>query len=463
MPRDRYGSYRRSPRQMELSWWKKWRIASALAQTISANARVSKNADGGATQNEPEIAVDWATPGSNRVVAGAIDYSFDGFASLGAYISDDGGTSWGATPQEVPGLTSFDRAGDPSVDFDTQGNAFLAGVAFDAGSMTCADRDNAIILARLSSGSTSWNSAVVVHSTPAGTGRELDKPWVAVDRSPESPYRNNVYVAWNRVAGPSCTTSYIMLARSRDGGNTFDSTVIPSDTAGGADTWVNVAVDAAGDVNLVWVDQNDVIKFDKCTNEGTMCGTDRTVYPINRPPSILPNTGIPMSWIPAMAINVRTVGTQQYGYIYVVWNQWIAGQNQSDIYFMRSIDGGQHFSPTSPTPQPIPTTPQDEIFPTIAISVASFVQVVQVMYYRRTSQTENTFNTYMISSGDAGVHWSAPVQLNDDVNISPIGGGIGDYIGIDTGRSEPNPRTNTVWMDSRRGQQDVYSTVVTGC
>jgi hypothetical protein len=74
---------------------------------------------------------------------------------------------------------------------------------------------------------------------------------------------------------------------------------------------------------------------------------------------------------------------------------------------------------------------------------------------------------YSVFSGDAGLTWNAPTQLNDGGNISPDLPGdddfIGDYIGIDA-----KFERHAGWTDSRRAPAptpslDAYAAVFSGC
>jgi len=81
--------------------------------------------------NETAIAVDPTNP--NHLVGGSNDTQIIGSgakSSMGFYTTFDGGGTWlnGAVPNGGFGIVS-----DPSVGFDTLGNAFFGGVAFDLG------------------------------------------------------------------------------------------------------------------------------------------------------------------------------------------------------------------------------------------------------------------------------------------------------------------------------------------
>lgn len=90
-----------------------------------------------------------------------------------------------------------------------------------------------------------------------------------------------------------------------------------------------------------------------------------------------------------------------------------------------------------------------------------------MVYYKRTSQSEEKLNVYMISSAN-GTTFSAPVLINGGgpFGRDPDYSFIGDYIGIDaTTVRQP------VWMDAGRTKpnqptkhrDDIYTATVSGC
>jgi hypothetical protein len=139
----------------------------------------------------------------------------------------------------------------------------------------------------------------------------------------------------------------------------------------------------------------------------------------------------------------------------IVWADF-RSQTNMDVYFTLSSDNGATWLPA----KAIASQPTDEFMPSITIDDNHLQQVV---YYRRmsTDPSIKTFNAFIISSANGTGNFSAPTQLNDGGNISPVQFGgtfIGDYIGMDaTTVRQP------AWMDSRRGQQDSYTTTVSGC
>src|SRR5713101_7423783 len=118
-----------------------------------------------------------------------------GVSVSGFYASFDGGKSWPC--QGLIDLSSFGSYGfgDPSLTFDSRGNAYYGTLAFPV-----AGGPADFFVAKSANGGCSYPSAARVSgSSPAIND---DKDAVAADTSPASPFRDNVYAAWTKaVAG----------------------------------------------------------------------------------------------------------------------------------------------------------------------------------------------------------------------------------------------------------------------
>ena len=92
-----------------------------------------------------------------------------------------------------------------------------------------------------------------------------------------------------------------------------------------------------GTVYVAWYNFNqDSIRLNKSTNGGSSFGTPRLVANISSIPSPLPGGEFRTYSFPTMAVDQNT------GYVYVAWSDF--QNNDADIYFTRSIDGGATWS-----------------------------------------------------------------------------------------------------------------------
>ncbi len=182
-------------------------------------------------QNETAIAIDPTNP--SRVVSAYNDYR-TGDATCGTSFSRDGGTSW--ADSIVPrGFTRgapfgaarqyWEASGDPSVAWDTRGNAYLSCQVFQRGQPVTSNPDLSsgfLLFRSTANGGASWNFTgrySTFANDLAGSGTILeDKAYLTVDDHVASPFRDRIYVTWTEF---TTTTAYIFEVASDDFGQTF--------------------------------------------------------------------------------------------------------------------------------------------------------------------------------------------------------------------------------------------------
>ena len=172
-----------------------------------------------------------------NIIAGQND-SRIGFNHCGYDWSFDGGKRWG---DQVPPFWQFvlldghtaDACSDPTLAFDSQGNAYSGGVFFDINSGA-----NAVLAMK----SNAPNGGSFYHSpdptggfqeyrdTPVGVianddGNEFanDKELMTADSNPSSPKHDNVYMTWTRFNAQNHSPIY--FSQSTDGGATWSDPI----------------------------------------------------------------------------------------------------------------------------------------------------------------------------------------------------------------------------------------------
>jgi hypothetical protein len=165
-----------------------------------------------------------------------------GFNHCGYAWTLDGGSHWGdQTPPffQVPLLNQkpAEVCADPTVAWDSEGNAYVAGTIFNIGAP-----ENAVVVAK----SNAKIHGAFFHSPdPQGGFQEYstmplgvvtnddevfdDKPFVTADAHEDSPKRDWVYVTWTRV-GPEHEDGFrqifpIIFSQSEDGGITWTTPI----------------------------------------------------------------------------------------------------------------------------------------------------------------------------------------------------------------------------------------------
>jgi hypothetical protein len=194
-------------------------------------------------QNETSVAQDPNAP--NHLVAGFNDYR-RGDGTCGTSWSVNGGATWQDSTLPtgfVRGTTFggvareyFNAGGDPSVAWDTKGNAYFNCQMFMRGPPTTnnPDESSGIYLFR-STGTlgASWNftGRPVVQTFEADPTFPngivlIDKPYMTVDNTRGSPFQDRIYVTWTSFATDG--SGYIYGAYSADYGETFSTPVVVS-------------------------------------------------------------------------------------------------------------------------------------------------------------------------------------------------------------------------------------------
>lgn len=180
-------------------------------------------------QNEPSLAQNPTNP--LNLIAGANDDIGEppctdttpskclepaGISSSGFYASFDGGRTWPC--QGLIDLSSFSEyaEGDPWQTFDSQGNAYYGTLAIpNAAPAGPAD----FFVAKSTDGGCTYPTAAKVSG--AAPPIDDDKPAVAADANPASPFRDNVYATWTTFLFGKPKHVQIVFSRSTDGGRTW--------------------------------------------------------------------------------------------------------------------------------------------------------------------------------------------------------------------------------------------------
>ena len=194
----------------------------------------------GEAQNE--TAVSQNPNDASDLVAAANDYR-RGDSGCYTYHSSDRGRSWqdSTPPASFTRGTAFSglprkywqAGGDPTVAWDTRGNAYLTCLFFDRGAGVSQNPDASsafYVFRSTQTGGASWNfpgRPVDEFSDPEGEGEVLlDKEYMAIDTSRSSRFRDRIYVSWTLFADDG--TSNIYFAYSSDYGESFSDPVLVS-------------------------------------------------------------------------------------------------------------------------------------------------------------------------------------------------------------------------------------------
>jgi len=186
-----------------------------------------------------------------------------------------------------------------------------------------------------------------------------------VDNSPQSRFRHRLYIPTGGcetdVPGPTFVPSTdpfdcqfarasISIAVSSDGGQSFTVHRVTDSTTHQLQIWPDeLAIDAAGQIYLVWGDNRHVY-LDTSTDGGATWSAPRTV---DRPPAL--STAIPQVAAGASGhVDIAWYGAQRAGAANdqsVMGAPGAPGAATWRVYFAKSTDGGRTFAQTAVTPE----------------------------------------------------------------------------------------------------------------
>ena len=404
------------------------------------------------TEVEPFIAVN-PTNASNLVGV----YQQDRWAGGGAHglvasRSANGGQTWAqnfAAFDACSGGTgndAYDRASDPWVTFDPNGNAYQISLSFSADNLT-----SAVLVSKSTDGGATWDvPKTLIRDTSIVNFN--DKESITAD--PTRP--GNVYAVWDRFAIPGENRSFNSLFHSF----AFRGQPVFSRTTDGGQTWstpvamTNSNVVTIGNQIAVLPNGNliDVFFTGRGSGlqpspnqvfEGAMISKDAGVHwsppisianfvPVSGcPPEDVcdPDTNQPVragTDLPDVAVDPNS------GAIYVVWADGrFSGGTKTDVALSKSTDGGKTWS----TPIKLDTGSGTSQSFTAAVAVADNGAVGVTFYDFRSNTAAPGLPTdsWLETSQDGGATW-AEDHLGGPFNMenAPISRGyfLGDYEGL---------------------------------
>jgi hypothetical protein len=336
----------------QLTWWAKYQAllkgnlgSAATSKPLSVGPNVDvSNEDG--PQSETSITVN---PNNSNAIVGGSNEIFR--LPMRGYFSSDGGKNWDAVdlPLPPPATTNgTDFGSDPGVAFDTRGNVYYSYIVVFFNRFFKSIQGTEMAVAKSSDGGKTWPQ-VTFFNFNSGTGQFNDKPMIAVDTNPLSPFRDSVYVAWDNAsfnAGKSSANNALLFARSTDGGQTFSSPLALNALTGGPNSVIGADpfVGPNGEVYVSWHDiQNNRLMINSSLDGGVIFGQQRSIAQT----VVAFDDGIPAMasrralLYPACDAD-RSSGANR-GTLYCSWMDETA-TNGTDVFVARSTNRGVSWS-----------------------------------------------------------------------------------------------------------------------
>ena len=388
---------------------------------------------------------------AKQLLLGSFDANCSDGSVLGFHLSRDGGSTWKLVECMSAIIIKqhvFQAGFDPSVGYDRNGVAYIAGDYGDHGSQ-------GLVAVQKSNDGTNWSKPVVALRDPGNTGPS--DTWLTVDTSPGSPRVNSVYVSGIMGLGPGSGKEQVLVSHSSDGGATWTQAAVDAVQKYPAnDRYTRMAVGKDGTVFVTWLhcpaagpdefcsDGTSYMMFSKSTDGGNMWSPPRLMAKAQYAPSPLPNTdpGVGVANFPV--IGVDNSDGPHSGNLYVAMETWTGTHMRAQV--IRSTDGGATWS--EPVPVATPSATHDQFFPALSVSPTGKIGVSWLD--RRNDPADLNYQAFAAISDDGGKSFKKNWQLTQAFS-DPDTNGAYNWMGDYTGNTWAGADFIAAWMDSSNG------------
>lgn len=353
------------------------------------------------------------------------------------YWSTDAGKTW----EQYQPTSKYGVWGDPVVIFDGLGNLYFAHLS--AGTFRPGHWIDRIVVQKSTDNGVTFDEGVGVGYNPP---KQEDKEWLAVDLT-ESQFKNNIYMSWTEFddyGNPSddCKTR-ILFSRSTDSGESWMQPITLSTLEGNCiddDETTEGAVPTVGPNGEVYVSwgYDDKIYFDKSLDGGLTWNGNTLV------------TEQPGGWaidVPGiyrcngMPVTVCDISNSQYkGNIYINWSDQRNGIDDTDVFLIKSTDGGETWSDVIRVNNDAPG--RHQFFSWMAVDQTSgYIYIV--FYDRRGNDSARSVATdvYVARSTDGGDTFEN-FKVSESIFFPVSNIFFGDYTNI----AAHNGKIFPIWM-----------------
>lgn len=448
--------------QRKPTWWAKYQYlsqngaspgpGSTKSLTVGTNVDVSNECG---PQSETYVTLNPAKPkslaaGSNEIFR----------LPMRGFFSFDGGSSWGGVdvplPPPLQGSNDTLFGSDPTLAYDTRGTLFYGFIVVYFGNGSGLNGSQMAVARSTDGGMTYRQLSLFEFQT--GSNHFNDKPMITADANASSPFRDDVYIAWDAASGGT-TNGGIRLARSSDHGVTFSTTRVDDPSGPGQGIGAVPFIGPNGELYVAWNDyHSNLIAFNRSFDGGITWDTQRTIASKTAALDIAIPAELYRHALVYPACDAdRSTGPHR-GRLYCSWMD-LTPAGVTDIFLSYSDDRGSTWSALRPVTDQF-TQLVDRF--NQWLSADPVTGDVNLSFYdTRNDSTGLRYmtDTYFSQSSDGGTSFSSP-----NVRISSVSSnehdcdglfpcpGInysdqqGDYEGIVSRGGVSHP----VWTDSRR-------------
>ena len=383
--------------------------------------------------NEPSIYIN--PKNTNQLLAGANTAYY--------YLSDDGGLSW--ITNEI--VSSLGVMGDPCMIIDTIGNYYFF-------HLSVPDDEHwldQIVCQKSTNKGLTWNDGTGIYKD---SPKMQDKEWAVVN-----PYNNEIYVTWTQFDSygvPDADKySKILFSKTSDEGETWSPAIVINEIDGNcvdSDETVEGAVPAVGpdgEIYVSWAGPAGLV-FDRSIDGGiTWLENDITV------------SDFPGGWdyaVPGLGrcdgfpVTCCDLSQSPYrGTVYINWSDQRNGTDDTDVWLLKSTDGGITWSDRIRVNDDPPGKHQFLTWMTIDQTNGR----IWIVFYDRRNYTDNQTDVYLAYSIDGGETFTN-IRISESPFTPTAGVFFGDYTNITASNNIVRP----IWCRLSGGKTSIYTAIM---
>jgi hypothetical protein len=382
---------------------------------------------------EPSIVVSPKQP--SKIVAGSNTTNY--------YYSDDGGYSW----QKGTLTSTYGVMGDPCLLTDTAGNFCYIHLS-DPPSGHWIDR---IVFQKSLNGGQLWSDGTYMGLNGS---KAQDKAWAAVD-----PTTNAIYVTWTQFdeygTANQNDSSIILFSGSTDDGQSWSPAKRINRVAGDcidSDSTVEGAVPAVGpngEIYVAWAGPLGLLL--NRSLDGGVTWMDTNIFVADMPggwdyqiPGIYRCNGLPVTCCDLSNGPFR-------GNLYVNWTDQRNGLTDTDVWFVKSTDGGMTWC----SPKRVNDDPAGSQQFFTWMTVDQKTGFIWFVFYDRRENSNLGTDVYMAVSRDGGETFQ-----NFKVSDSPFYPNQSIFFGDYTNISAYNNTVRPIWTRLNSSVMGVYTAII---
>jgi hypothetical protein len=403
---------------------------SLIAVGQYQNVRVSQYG----SANEPSICINPKNP--LEIMAGS-NLNF-------VYYSQDGGYTWTNTTLQSP---EFGVWGDPVIIADTAGDFYY----FHLSNPQEGNWIDRIVCQKYDRQTGSWSPGTYMG---LNGNKAQDKEWAVVD-----PQTNTIYVTWTQFdsygsSDPACQSN-IMFSRSTDGGQNWSPAIaistFPGDCIDSDNTTEGAvpAVGSNGEVYVTWSGPQGLV-FNRSLDGGNTWLDEEIII---RPHISGWDISIPGIYrCNGMPVTVTDLsGGPNHGTIYVNYADQPESEDDTDIFLIKSTDGGNNW--TEPVRVNDDPAGRHQFF--TWMTVDQITGYLYCVFYDRRNYTDSKTDVYLAVSKDGGESFEN-ILISESPFIPSAGIFFGDYNNI----SVVNNMVRPIWTRMDNSSRSIWTAII---